>query len=72
MPRTESVAKAEALTNGKYGPPYATLDRNFGISSPESSDSDDDKEDNETDNLDRRCVVFVSFKYVKMLSSKYH
>ncbi|KAG4378751.1 hypothetical protein JHK82_047052 [Glycine max] len=53
MPRRESVAKAEALTNGKYGPPYATLDRNFGISSPESSDSDDDKEDNETDNLDR-------------------
>ncbi|KAG5153687.1 hypothetical protein JHK82_011656 [Glycine max] len=54
MPRRESVAKAEALSNGKYGPPHATQDRNFGIPSPESSDSDDDKEDNETDNLDRR------------------
>ncbi|KAL2646057.1 hypothetical protein AAZV13_05G028500 [Glycine max] len=53
MPRRESVAKAEALSNGKYGPPHATQDRNFGIPSPESSDSDDDKEDNETDNLDR-------------------
>ncbi|KAG5028032.1 hypothetical protein JHK87_011546 [Glycine soja] len=53
MPRRESVAKAEALSNGKYGPPHATQDRNFGKPSPESSDSDDDKEDNETDNLDR-------------------
>jgi len=71
MPRRESVAKAEALSNGKYGPPHATQDRNFGIPSPESSDSDDDKEDNETDNLDRRFAVFVSFRYVQVFSSKF-
>nr|KYP51723.1 hypothetical protein KK1_026383 [Cajanus cajan] len=53
MPRRESVAKPEALTDGEYGPPQATQDLNFGISSPESPESDDDKEDHETDTLDR-------------------
>ncbi|XP_047165354.1 DDT domain-containing protein DDR4-like [Vigna umbellata] len=53
MPRRESVAKPEALTNGKYGPLHATQDANFGIPSSESADSYDDKEDHENDNLDR-------------------
>ncbi|RDY05417.1 DDT domain-containing protein DDR4, partial [Mucuna pruriens] len=54
MPRRESVAKPEALTNGKNGPLHATEDLNFGVPSPESPDSDDDdKEDHETDTLDR-------------------
>ncbi|KAK7388999.1 hypothetical protein VNO78_23830 [Psophocarpus tetragonolobus] len=53
IPRRESLAKPEALTNGKYGPPYPKQDRNFGIPSSESSDTDDDKEDNEIDTLDR-------------------
>lgn len=64
MPRRELVGKPEALTNGRYGPPHATQDLNFGVPSPESPDSDDDEEDHETDTLDRRCVAFVSFKYV--------
>jgi len=74
MPRRESVAKPEALTNGKYGPLPATQDVNFGILSSESADSYDDKEDHENDNLDRRCVFFVSFKYVEMflLKSNFH
>ncbi|WVZ11653.1 hypothetical protein V8G54_016183 [Vigna mungo] len=53
MPRRESVAKPEALTNGKYGPLHAIQDANFGIPSSESADSYDDKEDHENDNLDR-------------------
>jgi len=62
MPRRESVAKPEALTNGKYGPLHATQDANFGIPSSESADSYDDKEDHENDNLDRRCVFFCFFQ----------
>jgi hypothetical protein len=69
MPRREPVAKPEALTNGNHGPSHAAQHQNFGISSPESLDSDDDDDDeyDNTDNLDRRCVVFVSSKYVHML-----
>ncbi|KAK7330416.1 hypothetical protein VNO77_24610 [Canavalia gladiata] len=51
MPRRESVAKPEALTNGKYGPSHDTH-LNFGMPSPESLDSDDDEEDHKTDSLD--------------------
>ncbi|XP_027330761.1 DDT domain-containing protein DDR4-like isoform X1 [Abrus precatorius] len=53
MPRRESVVKPEALTNGKYGPSHATEHLNFGMSSPESLDSDYDEEDHETDSMDR-------------------
>ncbi|KAK2357437.1 DDT domain-containing protein DDR4 [Trifolium repens] len=55
MPRREPVAKPEALTNGNHGPSHAAQHQNFGISSPESLDSDDDDDDeyDNTDNLDR-------------------
>ncbi|XP_061358826.1 DDT domain-containing protein DDR4-like isoform X1 [Gastrolobium bilobum] len=53
LPRRESVPKPEALTNGKYGPSHAPQHLNFGMSSPESSYSDDDEEEYKTDTLDR-------------------
>lgn len=68
MPRREPVAKPEALTNGNHGPSHAEQNQNFAISSPESFDSDDDDEYDNTDTLDRRCVIFVSSKSVWMSS----
>ncbi|MCI11388.1 chromatin modification-related protein EAF7-like, partial [Trifolium medium] len=54
MPRREPVAKPEVLTNGNHGPSHAAQQQNFGISSPESFDSDDDDDEyDNTDNLDR-------------------
>ncbi|CAL0330168.1 unnamed protein product [Lupinus luteus] len=55
-PRRESVAKREALTNGKLkGPSHAPQHQNFSMSSPKPTDSDYDEEEEEhqTDTLDR-------------------
>ncbi|KAE9601463.1 hypothetical protein Lal_00023933 [Lupinus albus] len=55
-PRRESVAKREALTNGKLkGPSHAAQHQNFSMSSPKPSDSDYDEEEEEhqIDTLDR-------------------
>ncbi|OIW17701.1 hypothetical protein TanjilG_29051 [Lupinus angustifolius] len=55
-PRRESVAKREALTNGKLkGPSHAPQHQNFGTSSPKLTDSDYDEEveEHQTDTLDR-------------------
>lgn len=70
MPRRESVAKPEALTNGNHGPSHAVQHQNFGMSSSESPDSDSDSDDeyDKTDTFDRRCVIFVSSKSVQMPS----
>lgn len=69
MPRREPVAKPDAQTNGNHGPSHAAQHQNFGISSTESpgSDSDSDEYDN-TDNLDRRCIIFIFSKSAQMPS----
>lgn len=65
MPRRESVAKLEALTNGKWsGPSHTPQHQNFGMPFPKSPDSDDDEE-YLTDTLDRRWAIFVSLKSVE-------